>query len=816
MIPIKQFEVNGYNCKLDIRDVDKEPILDSSNIVESNGIATTYGYYTDNPEWIKVITDSTGKIICGIRQDFSIEWSIGVPTPIKNYIDSLNENDILNASIIEIYNELSTLEQNISDTDANLSILNTDITSINSSLNTLESNYQEITEDISTLNEIHEYNDYPEYIHAVVDSSDHIVEFTDSSCMKHFPKQELYEMYDDVEKRTHIILDDDNKIISYRDSSGGIHENVALHLSDSAKEKFINDIKSNDAFVVNNNWSSYNSNDGEIPLNINIPRLAKINIIADNFSIPELLKEGVVNAVEGVNYDVPTYLEFFDMNGNYFKKPIIISAQGQGTLYARKKNLAIDFFDDDTRETAFKIKFGHWVAQDSFHLKSYHNDELHCRSICAYKVYNDIVKSRGVVDDYVWKRHYYQTANTTETSSGFSSSDDFIDCLDNGAQCFPDGFPVVLYVNDKFYGLYVMLLKKHRDNYKLNKKSANHVWLDTVIYDIWNMNGELDWSIFSQTKVDTMTSLRGLEIRNPKDIYCIDFTYSYEILDTSTNEKQRVLNKPQYKDYSGDATLLTDEEIRLQFNDFPPAYLYDSSTDIMYRIKQNPTGECVKYNFDNPNKRSELIDETMSCYDPTNENHIRTNKVKQNMIELSKIYPSLQELDSQYTNNKSEENLIAFKTKFEQHFDINNLIDYQIICQLTYHWDNWGNNWLWFTYDSVKWYVGLYDCDATWGIGNSNNMFSPMTTFIGQKMFTMLTKYYKDELCERYQFLRQNNIIDRNNIIKHFQQFMNNWGTEYYELEFNKWSQTSIRDSLLRIIKWIDKCIEEMDILYTK
>lgn len=48
----------------------------------------------DNPEWIKVLTDSEKRIIVGIKKDGSVEWYSGVPAPIRKELDEL-KNEIL-------------------------------------------------------------------------------------------------------------------------------------------------------------------------------------------------------------------------------------------------------------------------------------------------------------------------------------------------------------------------------------------------------------------------------------------------------------------------------------------------------------------------------------------------------------------------------------------------------------------------------------------------------------------------------------------------------------------------------------------------
>lgn len=42
----------------------------------------------ENPEWIYILLDSQKRILAGLKSDGSVEWSIGVPTPVKTYIDN--------------------------------------------------------------------------------------------------------------------------------------------------------------------------------------------------------------------------------------------------------------------------------------------------------------------------------------------------------------------------------------------------------------------------------------------------------------------------------------------------------------------------------------------------------------------------------------------------------------------------------------------------------------------------------------------------------------------------------------------------------
>lgn len=51
-----------------------------------------YGFdVIDNPEWLSVTLDKEQHILFGIKRDGSVEWSIGVPGPIKTELDALKK-----------------------------------------------------------------------------------------------------------------------------------------------------------------------------------------------------------------------------------------------------------------------------------------------------------------------------------------------------------------------------------------------------------------------------------------------------------------------------------------------------------------------------------------------------------------------------------------------------------------------------------------------------------------------------------------------------------------------------------------------------
>lgn len=177
------------------------------------------------------------------------------------------------------------------------------------------------------------------------------------------------------------------------------------------------------------------------------------------------------------------WLEVYDGAGNYFRKRIVIDAQGNASLTFPKKNMKVDFFDDEWKgDKTLTITIGDWVGQDGFHLKAYYTDYFRGVAVAGYRLYELLAKDIG----HAWTR-----------SGGLAKNEP-------KAMCHPDGFPCALYVNGEFYGIYAWQLKKHRANMALKKNDARHIHLDGRLANATFWEGNIDWSAF--------------EVRNPKEV----------------------------------------------------------------------------------------------------------------------------------------------------------------------------------------------------------------------------------------------------------------------------------------------------------
>lgn len=199
------------------------------------------------------------------------------------------------------------------------------------------------------------------------------------------------------------------------------------------------------------------------------------------------------------------YLEMYDGNGHYFRKPVTLNGQGDYTMRYPKKNFSCHFTDATWNEDgAPDLKFGDWVKQDGFHLKAFYTDYARGLGEAAYKLFSQMIADRPPY----WERGGY-----------YESSE---------ARCFPDGFPCIVYVKGDFYGIYAWQLKKHRKNMNQKKKRASHIHLDGNLNDQYLFKGTISWNRF--------------EVRTPKTLY----TIQGEVYDGNSPKELIDENSPLY------------------------------------------------------------------------------------------------------------------------------------------------------------------------------------------------------------------------------------------------------------------------------
>lgn len=710
------------------------------------------GYYEDNPEYVRVITDSEGRLLFGIKTDGSIDWAVGVPAPVKEYIDKQVSVIIGTGNTTDEIDTLSDVFKFLDDfknSDTLKALLGEKVDKEDGK-SLIDAEFAGGTT----------YEDHPEFVKVVTDSEGRVLAGRRTDGVKEekvgFKTPMLNvggaesKAINDQEERVEVETDADGKIVSYRRKDGTKVENSLkvennleannlnvghLSLTQKGMTEFQKALKDS-GFQPGGtgDWSD------SAELHIPEPRCAMVNFT----NITSMPTTKTTNA--------KAYLEFFDMRGNYFKKEVIVNAQGRSSLGHPKKNIAVDICNNngwDDGDT-FSLKIGNWVSQDSFHLKGFYNDPF--RGLCpiSYKLNNEILKTHGILNDYVWKKALINKDAITPLSTGCNNADDANELWSNGARCFPDGFPCIVYLNGEFYGIYSWQLKKDKDNYRMNKGNTTHIHLDGIVSteNILDANGDKSKIVW------TTGSPEGFEVRNPK---------------------------PKQKKDGWELTMMNG----------------------------------VKYDADA--NGGELIDNSSSMWDGTNPSHIKSNEVKNAIINLSKVLPTIQSAYSVYeSSSKSEEDKQNFKTIFETYFDIDNLIDYLVLSDVLGNYDGFRQNVQWVTYDGTKWYLCAYDMDGV--MGNwwelSQKFYEPQTNHYSYAQFLYLPIFYNDELEARYKELRDANIVSAQHIIEMVNDWLERIGIDAFEKEWKKWPGFIKNDNIFRLKSWLDKSISNMDAIY--
>ena len=449
-------------------------------------------FYISNDEYIIAVVDAENRILAGIKYD-------GEPYFPNHEMYSVITNEEWLYAIIDAEDKvLGGFRAN----DGHMVVGGIDISIFIANAIIDMADIKERTAHLSTI-----VND--EYLSVETDVEGKVIGYIAPDGSHYFYKVKSetipteFEHIEDPEGRTEITTDAEGKVLSYRDAKGTKFEKNFktdhLDLSDDGMTDFVKALNDSGFKLESScDWSNYVSNNGVNPLHLPIPQCAIINISNESH-----------NAIWPVtkSNDYEYYMEYHDMLGNYFKKNIIMNAQGNSSMVMIKKNGAIDIFDSSVYDNkgkkgkgnTFGIKFGNWVTQDSFHLKAFYNDFFKGCSFVAYQIANEVMMSYGITKDRPWKRALI--GDYIGTGQEGKSINDISLQIDDGARCMPDGFPCIVYLNGDFYGIYTFALKKHRDNYHMKKKDGNHIHLDGTNLDFFN--GKIDWS--------------GFEVRNPKD-----------------------------------------------------------------------------------------------------------------------------------------------------------------------------------------------------------------------------------------------------------------------------------------------------------
>lgn len=232
------------------------------------------------------------------------------------------------------------------------------------------------------------------------------------------------------------------------------------------------------------------------------------SIVTESSDVIEPLKDDIPSLY--LTGKVPTSKDYVCGEIEYVSKTIsfhaytLISLQGNSTLAYPKKNFTINMYADENRSVALNKEFKNWGAHNNFVLKADYNDILRARNVVCAKLWSKVVESRP---------DYEELPEELRNSPN------------NGAT---DGFPVKVYIDGSYAGLYNFTIPKCDWMFGMNKKlNNNHIALCAKVndngdpalqYNPCNFNDEMSWQSIPEyweeevgnLGADNYSNLRGL------------------------------------------------------------------------------------------------------------------------------------------------------------------------------------------------------------------------------------------------------------------------------------------------------------------
>ena len=160
----------------------------------------------------------------------------------------------------------------------------------------------------------------------------------------------------------------------------------------------------------------------------------------DELAIPRLILTG---SMDGINKKSRVALNaVFTSPDAQFDCWAIMTMQGHSTLGLDKPNYTVRFYDDADGIQKHKLRFGCWRKEHKYILKADYFDVTQCRNLVGAQLWRELVETRANV--------HPRLASLPTLGA-------------------VDGFPIALWLNDEFLGLYTFCLHKDDDLFDMKK-----------------------------------------------------------------------------------------------------------------------------------------------------------------------------------------------------------------------------------------------------------------------------------------------------------------------------------------------------------
>ena len=225
-------------------------------------------------------------------------------------------------------------------------------------------------------------------------------------------------------------------------------------------------------------------------------------IPADVESMPRLYFTGEYQNATNAKNEVDMTVSYINPNGDEFDSYATIKVQGSSSVAYDKKNYTLKLFKDEAHDSKNKVDLG-WGKENKYVLKANWVDFSQARNVVSCRLWGDMVMSRP------------ESASQKRLAA----------LKTNGGAI--DGFPIAVYMNGEFYGLYTLNVPKDEWMFGMGEKDADGNKPETealIAADDWNSTDF--WSTIEafveQSNGDIISTNGGWELR-----YCGTDDYSW-------------------------------------------------------------------------------------------------------------------------------------------------------------------------------------------------------------------------------------------------------------------------------------------------
>ncbi len=206
-------------------------------------------------------------------------------------------------------------------------------------------------------------------------------------------------------------------------------------------------------------------------------------------STARLLLYGSLDGIgKKAQVELSSILEYDDLS---FRGLAKLKHQGHSSLAFDKKNFTIKFYDEQGKKAYFE--FFDWNSETKYVLKANYTDTSRSRNLISADVWSQIVSTRDVVHPRL------------EETSNFGAV---------------DGFPIQVYHNDTFIGIYNLTLHKDDGLFGMKENSKDGIIISnenltasTLFKECVNWEGDEEWEIeYSGIEDDTWLKEKTNEI----------------------------------------------------------------------------------------------------------------------------------------------------------------------------------------------------------------------------------------------------------------------------------------------------------------